>query len=167
MKRGFTIVEIIVTITIMAILLTLAVVNVSSSEANGRDAERKADMESLTLNLEQFYKTVDPAIALSGSGYPNTTLMTNATITSTLPDVDPKILRAPGVAESDPISVVAATNTAQTTTGILPLPTASSYVYQPLTETNTLCSSGACRKYNVYYFLETTNTVVKIASRNQ
>lgn len=167
MKRGFTIVEIIVTITIMAILLTLAVVNVTSSEANARDAERKADMESLALNLESFYKNVDPSIPLSGSGYPNTTLLTDATITSTLPDIDPKSVRAPGVTESDPISVVAATNNVQTITGVTPLPTSSSYVYQPLSETDALCTTGACRKFNIFYFQETTNTVVKIESRNQ
>ena len=37
--RGFTVVEILVVIIIMAILLTLAVVNVRSTQINARDAE--------------------------------------------------------------------------------------------------------------------------------
>lgn len=36
-RRGFTIVELIITITIMGILLTLAVVNVGTTQLNARD----------------------------------------------------------------------------------------------------------------------------------
>ena len=52
LRRGFTIVELIITITIMGILLVLAVVNVSGTQAQARDDERKADVESISLNLE-------------------------------------------------------------------------------------------------------------------
>jgi prepilin-type N-terminal cleavage/methylation domain-containing protein len=53
--RGFTIVEVIVTITIMGILLTLAVVGVGATQMNARDNERKADIEAISLHLESFY----------------------------------------------------------------------------------------------------------------
>lgn len=54
-RRGFTIVELIITITIMGILLTLAVINVSSTQMNARDDERKADAEALSSSLEAYY----------------------------------------------------------------------------------------------------------------
>jgi prepilin-type N-terminal cleavage/methylation domain-containing protein len=54
--RGFTIVELIITITIMGILLTLAVVGVGTTQMNARDNERKADIEAIALHLESFYR---------------------------------------------------------------------------------------------------------------
>lgn len=57
MKRGFTIVELIITITIMGILLTLAVVSVNSTQLQARDAERKTDVESVQAYLESYYTT--------------------------------------------------------------------------------------------------------------
>jgi len=54
-RRGFTIVELIITISIMAILLTLGTISLSGSQANGRDSERKTDIESLSQHLETFY----------------------------------------------------------------------------------------------------------------
>lgn len=68
-SRGFTIVELIVTITIMAILLTLGVVNLRSSQANARDAERKTDIESLATNLETFYNSGTNSSTLCPTGF--------------------------------------------------------------------------------------------------
>jgi prepilin-type N-terminal cleavage/methylation domain-containing protein len=51
-KRGFTIIEIVIVITIMGILLTLAVAGISSSQINARDTERTQDMTALTAHLE-------------------------------------------------------------------------------------------------------------------
>ena len=51
MNRGFTVVEILVTLVVMAIILTLGTVNLRSSLANGRDSERKSDIESITRGL--------------------------------------------------------------------------------------------------------------------
>ncbi len=54
-RRGFTIVELVIVITIMAILLTLGVVNLRSAQANARDTERKTDIESIAQHLETYY----------------------------------------------------------------------------------------------------------------
>jgi prepilin-type N-terminal cleavage/methylation domain-containing protein len=54
-RRGFTIVELIIVITIMAILMTLGVVNLRGSQAGGRDTERKTDVESIAQHLESYY----------------------------------------------------------------------------------------------------------------
>lgn len=54
-RRGFTIVELIITISIMAILLTLGTISLSGSQANARDSERKTDIESVSQHLETYY----------------------------------------------------------------------------------------------------------------
>lgn len=58
--RGFTIVELIITITIMGILLTLAVVGLSSTQLSARDNERTTDVEALALQLEAYYQAGTP-----------------------------------------------------------------------------------------------------------
>ena len=52
---AFTIVELVIVITIMGILITLGVINMRSSQANGRDAERKTDIETIAQHLESYY----------------------------------------------------------------------------------------------------------------
>lgn len=176
MRRGFTIVELVITITIMGILLSLAVVNLSSTEVNGRDAERKGDVEAIALALESYYNNEDSAASgaydLSGGSYPATINISNTTaFTTAFPDIDPKSVRAPGVSESSPVSLVSATNATATTAGVLPQPTISTYVYQPIRKNGTLCTQilvkGDCRRFNIYYRLEADNKVYMVTSKRQ
>ena len=51
-RNGFTIVELVIVMTIMAILLALALVNISGSQVHGRDAKRKADAEAIAHGIE-------------------------------------------------------------------------------------------------------------------
>ncbi len=55
MNRGFTIVEVLVTLVIIGIIMGLGTVGLRASLANGRDAERKADVETIARGLEQRY----------------------------------------------------------------------------------------------------------------
>jgi len=173
MRRGFTIVELAITITIMGILLTLAVVNLNGTQANARDAERKGDVEAIALNLENFYVNLNPDIPMSGGSYLGLDFMTDSDITTYLPDIDPKSIHAPDISLGDPMSIVVATNANTTTTGVTPQPSSTNdvYVYQPLTGTGTLCASritnGDCRRFNIYYFQETDNQVHKLTSKRQ
>ncbi len=176
MRRGFTIVELVITITIMGILLTLAVVNLTATQVNGRDAERKGDIEAIALALESYYNNEDSASSgaydASGGSYPATINIANTTAFATaLPDIDPKSVRSPGVNDADPISLVAATNATATTSGVLPQPITSTYVYQPIRKDNTLCTQitakGDCRRFNLYYRLETDNKVYMVTSKRQ
>ncbi len=175
-RRGFTVVELVITITIMGILITLAVVNLNSSQVNARDTERKSDVESLVANLEAYYNNTNPATTTGGGGYyPGTQMISNAAnVRSLLPDIDLKVTRAPGVTDSAPISFVAATNNTVSTTAILPLPSSDNdvYVYQPLARDGSLCTTAsstnpACVKFTIYYYQESTGTVVMLASRHQ
>jgi len=65
-RRGFTIIELIIVVTIMGILLTIGVVNLRGSQANGRDAERKVDVDTIALHLETYYTSgVDSSVLSS------------------------------------------------------------------------------------------------------
>jgi len=167
MRRGFTVVELVITITIMGILLTLAVVNLNATQVNARDAERKGDVEAIQLNLEDFYKT-DSDWGANLGVYPSVDLPngTVAFMKQVLRDIDTDNLMAPGI--TDPkLTFIAATNAVQTTTGLLPQPTKDQYVYQPINTTGALCISTDCRKYNIFYRLESDNTVYMVTSKHQ
>jgi len=56
-RRGFSIIELLIVISIMGVLLTLAVVNMRGAQVNARDAERKNDIASIQAYLESFYNT--------------------------------------------------------------------------------------------------------------
>lgn len=173
MRRGFTIVELIITITIMGILLTLAVVNVGTTQAKARDDKRRSDIESIASNLESFYNVATdnstnfaryPSVALVGS---------QSTITADLRDADMKSFLPPGTSDVAQ-TFLASTNTGsapniQTPGGVLPQPTIAQYIYQPIKSDGSVCQSGEidCRKFNLFYRLETDNMVYKVTSKNQ
>ena len=176
MRRGFTIIELIITITIMGILLTLAVVNLESTQANARDSERKTDAESLALNLETYYNGRTTDATRAAGTYLGTNSLTLAALQSSLPDIDKNNLYAPDVdTTGTTISVVAATTTSTSTSSIAPKPSASNdvYVYQPLTSSGAICtdptstSVGSCRRFNIYYYQESDNAVHVITSKHQ
>ena len=172
-RRGFTIVELIITITIMGILLALAVVNVNATQEKARDDERRTDIESIANALESFYTTGTDASS-NFARYPTTGLMDSYTsVRNNLRDIDDKSMLAPGTTDVM-ASFVKSTNTGsapniQTVAGVLPQPTKDQYVYQPIKSDGSVCISGNidCRKFNLYYRLESDNTVYMVTSKNQ
>lgn len=171
---GFTVVELILTITIMAVLMTVAVVGLRSTQANGRDVERKSDTDIIARSLEQFYISTSSTGEAVGR-YIGTSAVTVSTLGSLMPDLSQDALHAPQIATTDPISLVPATNAVQTAAGVSPQPTTSTYVYQPLTynsgtSTYSLCTNHLtteCRKFNLYYRLEKTADIQMIVSKQQ
>ena len=85
-----------------------------------------------------------------------------------LRDIDVKSITAPNVTDAA-LTFISATNNTQTISGVLPLPTIDQYVYQPLMKDGSLCTleSQECTKFNLYYRLESDNTVNIVTSRNQ
>jgi prepilin-type N-terminal cleavage/methylation domain-containing protein len=172
-RRGFTIVELIITITIMGILLTLAVVNVNSTQLKSRDSERKADVEAIANHLEIFFNSGTTNTANFGR-YASTGLASSeASIKAGLRDIDIRSFLAPGMTDVT-LSFIASTNTGnspsiQTVSGALPQPTIDQYIYQPIKSDGSVCVSGNidCRKFNIFYRLESDNTVYRITSKNQ
>lgn len=172
-RRGFTIVEVIITITIMGILLTLAVVNVNSTQLKSRDDERKADVEAIATNLEAFFNSGTDN-ATSFGRYASTGVVGSETnIKNALRDADLRSFLAPGVTNIA-LTFVSSTNAGtspsiQTIAGVLPQPTIAQYVYQPIKTDGSVCVSGNvdCRKFNIFYRLEGDNTVYRVTSKNQ
>ena len=145
---GFTVVEIAVVLTIMAILLTMASISLSSSEKGSRDNERRADLSMMAQCLESNFNNTQEYFG-------------------TIADMEkcPKsaeFMTPPKV--SAPATVLASNNTI-TVSGVRPLPTKDTYVFQPLTATGALCTAPAttpCVNYNLYYFSELENVVKKV-----
>lgn len=165
-RGGFTVVELLVVIAIFGILLALSVVSLTSAQAGARDEERETDTTIIASNLETFYSS--GTSTLPAGSYPGVDqLASEATFLTALRDLNPITLRAPGFVGAG-ISLVPATNATATTAGVLPQPTNTTYVYQPLLN-GALCATTAskCRSFMLYYKSESTNTVIGIVSKNQ
>ena len=173
-KRGFSIAELLIVITIMGILLVLGVVNMTSTQANSRDAERKSDAETIAISLETYYnssqKLIDGTI-ITGR-YPSTADMANKdNQKANLRDIDIKALYAPGQSTDNLITSLTTATTIDTPTTI----SIDNYVYQPFYLDNSgiwkLCDNNAtqkCRKFNLYYTNEVGVAAVQtITSKNQ
>ncbi len=53
-KRGFTFIEILVSVTIIAVLIAIGVASYASVNRRARDAKRKSDLEQIRSALEQY-----------------------------------------------------------------------------------------------------------------
>lgn len=163
---GFTLVELLITITIMVILVSIGVVSLRASQVSARDDDRATDVANIARALEDFYNSGNTTVSNPGY-YPPVSLTSGdeASIMATLPNLDKVSLEAPGMTAS---SLVAATVATETTAGIQPQPTINQYVYQPLRQDATLCTdSGSCSRFNLYYRSEADNTIHMIASKHQ
>lgn len=170
-QNGFTLIELLVTMVILGILLVLGSVSLRGYMVNARDSTRRSNVESIVHHFESYYISGDKSQYAStprGSYPPTPVIESENSIRASMPDIDPKILRAPDTPENT-ISLVAATNPIQTTSGVTPQPTVSQFVYQPIDRGNALCDSISleCSRFNIYFRLEDTNTVIKMTSKNQ
>lgn len=73
MRRGFTLVELLVTVSIIAILASIAIGAYNSFQKNGRDAKRQADLKVIQSALEQ-YKADQNYYPTTGSVVPGSSL---------------------------------------------------------------------------------------------
>lgn len=56
-KKGFTLVELLVVITILAILMTIGIAVYSGVQKNARDLRRKTDLRSIKIALDLYYQS--------------------------------------------------------------------------------------------------------------
>ncbi len=82
-KRGFTLFELLVSISIIAILTAIATMSFSGAQKKARDSRRVSDMNSLQKAAEQYY-------AFSSYVYPTTASSWTATNGQMVLEVFPK-----------------------------------------------------------------------------
>ena len=56
LKRGFSLIELLVVITIIAILIGAGTVSYNNAQQKGRDGKRKSDLKSIQQALEQYFQ---------------------------------------------------------------------------------------------------------------
>lgn len=54
-RQGFTLVELLIVMTILAVLVSVGLVSFRSSQFRSRDAQRKSDLKQIASSLELFY----------------------------------------------------------------------------------------------------------------
>lgn len=92
MKRGFTLIEVLVAVTIIAVLISIGVVSYGSVNRRSRDAKRRGDVEQMRSALE-MYRADNGSYPSAGSGsWADASGLSTALVSSYLPAIpaDPK-----------------------------------------------------------------------------
>lgn len=170
-SRGFTIIELVVTITVMTILMVLVSFRLVFTERAGRDQERSIDTIALARGLELYYQNGVTDLSIPPGYYPGVTQVQAAKSTTPpfnnfLEGISQDSLTAPDKTLNNSFStdltsptpiVGARSDGSYTNVQLDSFFTSSSYsyLYQPLKRDNTLCSNYIdCVKFNLYYRAE-------------
>ncbi|HEY6022478.1 MAG TPA: type II secretion system protein [Candidatus Paceibacterota bacterium] len=84
MRRGFTLVELLVVVAIIGILASIVIVNVSGSRAQARDAKRVEDLQSILKNIIITQGINSVPLGCTNSNTDN--LITNCSLISSFTD---------------------------------------------------------------------------------
>ena len=154
-SHGFTVVELIIVITVIVILASISYSGLDATLPLSRDSNRSLDISTISDRLEIYYETTPVA---GGYTYPATSVGTTGL--ASIIDSQESIM-APGQSSSS--LVIATSNSTQS-------PTTNQYIYQPLTRTGARCtntSSALCARYILYYRKESPNSVIMVNSLRQ
>jgi type II secretory pathway pseudopilin PulG len=143
--QGFTIVELLIIVVVIAILATLVLVGFSGMQAKARDAERKSDIKSVAKFLETYYidNGAYPPFVNAGAGMSIASWRSSA-----FPNLSNDALIPPG------LSSIVLVNSAT--------PAIGEYGYH----NNGTCVAMKCTAYRLYWRSEAGNTVQTVTSLN-
>ncbi len=180
-REGFTIIELVVVISVMTILMLLVVARFLFTESSGRDQERLTDSTTIAKGLEISYQNGSYDGSIPKGYYPGTTQVTAAKalsppFTNFLEGVSSASLTAPlrtittsfGTDATSPGTVGNNADGSYDDTQAKALLATYPFLYQPLKRNNTLCANYVdCVKFNLYYQTETDSVIQRIRSKNQ
>lgn len=86
-KSGFTIVELLIVVVVIAILAAITIVSFNGIQGRARDSERVSDISSIQKKLELFYA--------ENGYYPNSTQMSNVPFRRDTLQIDDNTWRSP------------------------------------------------------------------------
>lgn len=189
-RYGFTVIEILIVMLVLAILTTLTVVSLRGNQASARDSERAADIQTIMRGLEARFQKGNPKITAAASphyvqagSYPDNnemkhilgesvsgmtpTQVSGGYVTEVLTGTETKGLTAPG--QSAISLVLSCPNCCNCEmdegTSADATTTINTYVYEPLDVDGKVCVDTRCVRYNLYYRTEAGDTLVKVSGK--
>lgn len=156
--RGFTIIELIITIIIISILATIGTVSLMNVQRQARDNRRASDASAVAEALEKYF--------VRNGEYPSIPQMTSSngsSVESLLGLQGINVLLAPGAASGTTNSWVSGVGTTPSAT--------NSLLYSGNTDSTAACvsgspSPGACIDFKIQYYNEQDGTTTVITSRH-
>lgn len=89
-KKGFTLLEMLVVIGIIGIIVSMGFVSYSTSQKKARDAKRKSDLSAIQNSLEQYYSVCNYSYPTSISSPIQCTVVTPTVMLMPTVPTDPK-----------------------------------------------------------------------------
>lgn len=176
--KGFTIVELVVVMAIMAILLTLGVVSLNASQRNARNIKRDSDIEAIAKGLEARYtggNAYASASYIKRGSYPGVSEFRHAegiSISTITPNQTDSYLdqiltgtkeanfKPPGAenlaltATFKPVCTTACDAGVAATINTALNGSNTVYVYEPVSADGKVCVNIECVRFNLYYLPE-------------
>lgn len=87
-KRGFSLIELMVVISIMGILVAIGAVSYTTMQKKSRDARRKEDVKAVQVGFEQYY-VANNAYAAAATMFGDTTIFPGGQPTDPKPSPQP------------------------------------------------------------------------------
>lgn len=175
MQRGFTIIEILVTLLIMVVLLTLGTVYVSTLLKNGRDTEREEDIAAIARGLEYRYANGNSHVpGVTKGSYPTVTefkhmkgtsvfgylpaQIAGGYVTEVLSGTNDSTLLNPAGQDQFILESETAGNPADSNSQLNTVFSSNTdpYVYSPEDASGNVCTVAPCTSFTLYWRNEET-----------